>query len=147
MVKCSNPMDLRPADENSLLCTTIREFAETETASHILTFRETGGFPAEILPRFDDLWSSLFSSRYGSVAVRGDRQLSPRYRKSAVGQPFSSGMVRSIGGSRSDSAGDVFAMDYPAGSFSTVVKWATAGGGTGNGQGDLIVWEQLGRFT
>ena len=93
MVKCSDPMDLRPADENNSLHTTIREFAETETASHILTFTETGGFPEEILPRFDDLWSGLFSSRYGSVAVRGDLRLLPRHRKSAVSQPFLSEMV------------------------------------------------------
>ncbi len=54
MVKCSYPMDLRLADENNLLSTTIREFAETETASHILIFRETGGFPLENLSRFAD---------------------------------------------------------------------------------------------
>lgn len=84
VVKCSGSMDLRSADENSLLRTAIREFAETETASHILTLRETGGFPAEILPRFAGIWSGLFTSTYGSVAVRGDRQLSPRHRKSAV---------------------------------------------------------------
>lgn len=38
-------------------------------------------------------------------------------------------------------------MDYPAVSFVPVVKWNTADRGTGNGQGGLIVREQLGRFT
>ena len=38
-------------------------------------------------------------------------------------------------------------MDYPAASFVRAVKLTTAGGGTGNGQGDRIVREQLGRLT
>ena len=93
MVKCSDPMDLRPADENSLPRSTIREFAETETASHIHTFREPGRFPAEILPKFADFWLGLFSSRYGFMVVRGDRQLPRRNRKSALSNPFSSEMM------------------------------------------------------
>jgi hypothetical protein len=100
-------MGLRSADENSLLRTAILEFAETETASHILTLRETGGFPLEILPRFAGTWSGLFSSRYDSVLVRGERQLSPRHRKSAVSQPFSSEMVI-------DPSGDLEAILLPA---------------------------------
>ena len=38
-------------------------------------------------------------------------------------------------------------MDYPAASFVRAVTLPPAGGGTGNGQGDLIVREQLGRLT
>ncbi len=38
-------------------------------------------------------------------------------------------------------------MDYPTGSFAVAVKWMATGEGTGNGQGDLIVREQLGRLT
>ena len=38
-------------------------------------------------------------------------------------------------------------MGYPTGSFAVAVKWMTVAEGTGNGQGDLIVREQLGRLT
>ena len=38
-------------------------------------------------------------------------------------------------------------MDYPAGSFVPAVRWTIADGGTGKGQGGVIVREQLGRLT
>ena len=51
MVKCTDPMDLRPADQNSLLRTTIREFTETEAAFDILASEETGSAQGALIVR------------------------------------------------------------------------------------------------
>ena len=48
-------MDLRPTDEQRLLRQTVREFAETEMAPHVMTWDEAQRFPVELIPGLAEL--------------------------------------------------------------------------------------------
>mgnify|MGYP001219607837 FL=1 len=64
-------MDLRPTEDQRLLRQTVREFAETEMAPHVMTWDEAQRFPAELLPGLAGLGllGIQFPERWGGAGM------------------------------------------------------------------------------
>lgn len=64
-------MDFRLTDEQEMLRRTVREFAESEIAPHVMTFDEKQEFPLEIIKKAGELGllGILFPEEYGGAAM------------------------------------------------------------------------------
>ena len=64
-------MDLRLSDEQDLLRSTVREFAEAEIGPHVMEWDEAQGFPSTLLPKLAGLGLTgiQFSEEYGGAAM------------------------------------------------------------------------------
>jgi alkylation response protein AidB-like acyl-CoA dehydrogenase len=64
-------VDFRLSDEQDLLRSTVREFAEAEIAPHVMEWDEAQGFPATLLPKLAALGLTgiQFSEQYGGAAM------------------------------------------------------------------------------
>src|SRR4249920_969525 len=64
-------MDVRLSDEQELLRSSIREFAESELRPHVMEWDEAQQFPSELLARFADLglMGIQFPEAYGGAAM------------------------------------------------------------------------------
>src|SRR5204862_3734103 len=64
-------MDFRPTDEQALLRRSVREFAESEIAPHVMEWDEAQHFPMALLPKLAalGLMGIQFPERYGGAAM------------------------------------------------------------------------------
>ena len=71
MVKDSVPMDFRPTDEQKLLRSAVREFAEAEIKPHVMEWDEAQAFPMSLLPKLAGLGLTgiQFPEEYGGSAM------------------------------------------------------------------------------
>src|SRR3982751_3779696 len=64
-------MDFRPTDEQEILRRSVREFAESEIAPHVMEWDEAQHFPMELLPKLAalGLMGIQFPEKYGGSAM------------------------------------------------------------------------------
>ena len=64
-------MDFSFTDEQQQLCHTVREFAESEIAPHIMEWDEASHFPSEILPKLAEMgvMGVIFPEKYGGTGL------------------------------------------------------------------------------
>lgn len=64
-------MDFRPSEEQEILRSTVREFAEAEMRPHVMEWDETQHFPMDLLPKLASLglMGIQFSEAYGGSAM------------------------------------------------------------------------------
>ncbi len=64
-------MDFSLTDEQQQLRRTVREFAETEIAPHVMEWDEASRFPSEILPKLAELGllGVIFPEKYGGAGL------------------------------------------------------------------------------
>ncbi len=64
-------MDFSPTDEQQQLRRTIREFAESEIAPHVMEWDEASQFPSEIIPKLAEmgLMGVIFPEKYGGAGL------------------------------------------------------------------------------
>ena len=75
-------MDFSFTDEQQQLRRTVREFAESEIAPHVMEWDEASHFPAEMIPKLADmgLLGVIFPEKYGGAGL-GLRRVRYRHRR------------------------------------------------------------------
>ncbi len=64
-------MDFSLTDEQQQLRRTVREFAESEIAPHVMEWDEVSQFPSEIVPKLAELglFGIVFPEKYGGAGL------------------------------------------------------------------------------